>query len=94
MFERFTERARRCIFFANQAARQYGAPSIESEFLLLGILREDRNIVRRFVPNLTADPRQKVEQWRRLRRLTSQATCRCLEYVGVSSPLHAKKPNA
>jgi len=62
MFERFTERARRCIFFANQAARQYGGRSIESEFLLLGILREDRNIVRRFVPNLTADPQQKIEQ--------------------------------
>jgi post-segregation antitoxin (ccd killing protein) len=41
MFERFTERARRTIFFARYEASQLGSPTIESEHLLLGILRED-----------------------------------------------------
>jgi Clp amino terminal domain, pathogenicity island component len=42
MFERYTEKARRAIFFARYAASQYGSPYIESEHLLLGLLREDR----------------------------------------------------
>jgi hypothetical protein len=42
MFERYTEKARRAIFFARYEASQYGSPYIESEHLLLGLLREDR----------------------------------------------------
>src|SRR5712692_2248272 len=42
MFERYTERARRAIFFARYEASQYGNQCIESEHLLLGLLREDR----------------------------------------------------
>lgn len=41
MFERFTERARRTIFFARYEAAQLGSPTIETEHLVLGILRED-----------------------------------------------------
>lgn len=41
MFERYTEKARRVIFFARYEASQYGASAIESEHLLLGLLRED-----------------------------------------------------
>ena len=41
MFERYTEKARRVIFFARYEASQYGAASIESEHLMLGLLRED-----------------------------------------------------
>jgi len=40
MFERYTEKARRAIFFARQEAAQSGSPSIETADLLLGILRE------------------------------------------------------
>jgi ATP-dependent Clp protease ATP-binding subunit ClpC len=40
MFERYTEKARRTIFFARSEASQFGSQSIESEHLLLGILRE------------------------------------------------------
>ncbi len=36
MFERYTEKARRVIFFARYEAAQYGTPSIETEHLLLG----------------------------------------------------------
>ncbi len=41
MFERFTERARRTIFFARYEASQFGSPWIETEHLLLGLLREE-----------------------------------------------------
>ena len=42
MFERYTENARRTIFFARYEASQYGSPKIESEHLLLGLLREGK----------------------------------------------------
>jgi ATP-dependent Clp protease ATP-binding subunit ClpA len=42
MFERFTEKARRTIFYARHEASQFGSPQIESEHLLLGLLREDK----------------------------------------------------
>jgi hypothetical protein len=42
MFEHFTEKARRVVFFARYEASQYGSPYIETEHLLLGLLREDR----------------------------------------------------
>jgi hypothetical protein len=51
MFERYTERARRVIFFARYEASQFGSSTIESEHFLLGLLREDRNLITRFVPN-------------------------------------------
>ena len=40
MFERYTERARRVIFFARYEASRYGSQYIEPEHLLLGLLRE------------------------------------------------------
>src|SRR5262245_26549232 len=39
MFERYTERARRTLFFARYEASQLGSVSIETEHLLLGLLR-------------------------------------------------------
>jgi ATP-dependent Clp protease ATP-binding subunit ClpA len=41
MFERYTEKARRVIFFARYEASQFGSPYIETEHLLLGLLREE-----------------------------------------------------
>jgi hypothetical protein len=41
MFERYTDKAKRVIFFARYEASELGSPVIESEFLLLGILREE-----------------------------------------------------
>ena len=43
MFERYTERARRVIFFARYEASQFGSVAIEPEHLLFGVLREDRD---------------------------------------------------
>jgi len=48
MFERYTEKARRTIFFARQEASQFGSPHIEVEFLLLGLLRENAALSTRF----------------------------------------------
>ena len=44
MFERYTEKARRAIFFARYEASQLGSPVITTEHLLLGVLRESRNL--------------------------------------------------
>jgi len=49
MFERYTERARRVIFFARYESSQFGATTIESEHLLLGLLREDQPRVASFL---------------------------------------------
>ena len=44
MFEKYTEKARRVIFFARYEASQLGSSSIETEHLLLGLLREGDSI--------------------------------------------------
>jgi ATP-dependent Clp protease ATP-binding subunit ClpA len=49
MFERYTEKARRVIFFARYEASEFGSPYIGPEFLLLGMLREDKYVVTRWL---------------------------------------------
>lgn len=49
MFERYTEKARRTIFFGRYEASQFGSPYIESEHLLLGLLREDKGLANTFL---------------------------------------------
>jgi hypothetical protein len=44
MFERYTEKARRVIFFARYEASSYGSPEIDTEHLLLGLLRENKHL--------------------------------------------------
>jgi ATP-dependent Clp protease ATP-binding subunit ClpC len=60
MFERYTEKARRVIFFARYEASQFGQPYIETEHLLLGILREDKALGKRFLRRLI--PVEKIRQ--------------------------------
>ena len=66
MFERYTERSRRVIFFARYEALQYGSPSISPEHILLGLMREDKTISARFLPfrnTLSVDAvRREVEE--------------------------------
>jgi len=45
MFERYSEKARRTVFFARYEASQFGSSYIEPEHLLLGILREERSLI-------------------------------------------------
>jgi hypothetical protein len=47
MFERYTERARRVLFFARYEASQLGSVSIETEHLLLGLIREGKGMTSR-----------------------------------------------
>ncbi len=54
MFERYTEKARRVIFFARYEASQLGSRSIETEHILLGLLREDKALAGRFFPRAQA----------------------------------------
>src|SRR5947209_18218922 len=49
MFERYTEKARRVILFARYEASKFGSPYIETEHLLLGLLREDKALANRFL---------------------------------------------
>lgn len=45
MFERYTETARRAIFFARYEAGEWGSEYIEPEHLLLGLLQEARPLL-------------------------------------------------
>lgn len=49
MFERYTEKARRTIFFARYEASQLGQVYIKTEHILLGLLREDEALTQRFL---------------------------------------------
>ncbi|PYY15125.1 MAG: hypothetical protein DMG60_18530 [Acidobacteria bacterium] len=50
MFDRYTEKARRVLFFARYEASQFGAHQIETEHLLLGLLREDPSVLWHLMP--------------------------------------------
>ena len=49
MFEKYTEGARRVIFFAHYEAARLGAEAIGPEHLLLGLMREDEALVPRVI---------------------------------------------
>src|SRR5215471_1129257 len=51
MFEKYTEKARRVIFFARYEASQLGGNAIEPEHILLGIVREDPGIFTQAFPD-------------------------------------------
>lgn len=62
MFERYTEKARRVIFYARYEASQFGSPFIETEHILLGILRENKEITARMLPEgATESIRKQIE---------------------------------
>lgn len=61
MFERYTEAARRMLFFARYECSQLGATTIETEHLLLGLIREAAPIVR----HVLKDANISLEQLRR-----------------------------
>lgn len=62
MFERYTERARRVIFWSKFIASQLGSPEIAVEHLLLGLLREDMGLGDRFL----GSPWAVESVWRKL----------------------------
>jgi len=50
MMERFTERSRRVIFFARLEASKTGCDAIKTEHLLLGLMRENMDLLPEFPP--------------------------------------------
>ena len=64
MFERYSERARRVLFFARYEARQRGSATVEPEHLLLGLVREGNGLAGRVFARAhlaLADLRREVE---------------------------------
>ena|SRR5436309_1373794 len=49
MFERYTERARRVLFFARYEASELGNTSIETQHLLLGLIRDGKGLTTRIL---------------------------------------------
>jgi Clp amino terminal domain, pathogenicity island component len=50
MFERYTEAARHAVFYARYEASRLGSPFIETQHLLLALLRDKESLVRRLLP--------------------------------------------
>jgi hypothetical protein len=101
MFERYTEKARRVIFFARYEASQFGSPYIETEHLLLGLLREDKRIVLLFFRShvFVEEIRKKIEQHTIIREKVSTSvdlplsneSKRVLAYAGEEAERLAHK---
>ncbi len=62
LLERFTEQARRSIFFARCEASSSGSSTIESEHLLLGLLREHEPLVHRLRLEGVAEIQREIER--------------------------------
>lgn len=62
MFERYSPAARRVIFSARYLAIQAGSQDIETEHILLGLLRTDKGLARRFL----GSPWAVEEIWREI----------------------------
>src|SRR5438445_4005100 len=52
MWQRFTERARRVVFFAQEEAARVGENYVGTEHLLLGLVREDDSVAARILDRL------------------------------------------
>lgn len=64
MFERFTEKARRVVVYAQEEARMLSQDYIGTEHLLLGLIREEEGIAARALKNLKInleDVRSQIE---------------------------------
>jgi len=56
MFQRYNLQARRAIFFARYEASQHDKAEIDTPCLLLGILRDNRDLLSRLLPSPSAEP--------------------------------------
>lgn len=68
MFERFTEKARRAVFFSRYEASNFGSQYIETEHLLLGLLREGHGLRKWFPGDSNAEPEIRAEIEKRMPR--------------------------
>ena len=56
MFEKYNEKARRALFFARYESSKLGSKVIESEHILLGILREGEDIIKEIFARFNVKP--------------------------------------
>lgn len=61
MFERYSEKARRIVFFSRYEASVLGSKTIGTEHMLLGLLREDEELASRILSR----PAEEIEDVRR-----------------------------
>jgi ATP-dependent Clp protease ATP-binding subunit ClpA len=80
MFERYTEKARRSIFFSRYEASQFGSSYTETEHLLLGLLREEHALANRLFRSHPA------AEWTR-RQIDDHSTRREKVSTSVDLPL-------
>jgi ATP-dependent Clp protease ATP-binding subunit ClpC len=80
MFDRYTEQARRVTFFGRYEASQFGSPNIETEHLLLGLLREDKSLPKLF-------PRSHASVAAIRKQIESQTTVSATIPTSVDLPL-------
>ena len=74
MFERYTEMARRVVFFARFEASQFGTPHIDPEHILLGILRESPDLLRSVAgPDAIETIRDRVRQQHPIREKIAES---------------------
>ena len=96
MFERYTERARRVLFFARYEAGQAGSPAVEPEHLLLALIREERGLSARIFQRARMSPdevRKAIESRTTRRKATSSgadlplgaSTTQVLEFAAQES---------
>ena len=74
MFERYTERARRVLFFARYEAGRAGSPAVEPEHLLLALIREGKGLAARIFERARIAPdavRRAIESRTTRREVTS-----------------------
>jgi ATP-dependent Clp protease ATP-binding subunit ClpC len=65
MWQRFTERARKVVFYSQEQAQKFGDNYVSPEHLLLGLLREDDSVAARVLQMLGVHPdliRQEIER--------------------------------
>ncbi len=58
MWQRFTERARKVIFYAQEEAQRLGESQVSTEHLLLGLIRETDSVAARILDRLGVSPQR------------------------------------
>jgi len=92
MFEKYTEPARRVLFYARYEASQYGCAKMETEHLLLGLIQADGDLLRRTLPDprTIAGIREQISKQVEIREKTSTSVDiplseECVRILGYAS---------
>jgi ATP-dependent Clp protease ATP-binding subunit ClpC len=80
MFERHSQTARRVIFAARYVAGRAGSPNIETEHILMGLLREDKSLARRFL----GSPWAAQEVWEAVEQIKPVQSVRVLKEIPLT----------